>query len=182
MKNLPTLARDIYAEHINEKGEVVWPERGEDRSELARVLYGRQLVDTFDYWFSHAIDLIENPQPQKVFPRKNEAYKEDKYFRDQLSTLSDEQKLVVRNLVQTIAHGILFGTLVDLDQGDYGEVELTMKLGERDDQTVRVTPDKPVELHDELSDWVLSFSKFADEIAELVETKYGWEFQRKKFY
>ena len=182
MKNLPTLARDIYAEHINEKGEVVWPERGEDRSELARVLYGKQLIETFDYWFSHAIDLIENPQPQKVFPRKNESYKEDKYFRDKLSTLSHEQKQAVRNLVRTIAHGILFGTLVDLDQGDYGEMETAMKLGEGNDQSVRITPNKSVELHDELNDWALSFSKFADEIIELVEIRGGWQLQLKKFY
>ena len=116
MNIAPTLARDIYAEHINEKGEAVWPEKSEERSELARVLYGKQLIATFDYWFNHAIDLIENPQPKKSFHRKNEAYKRDRYFRDRLSTLSNEQKQTVRNLVREVAHGILFGMLVDIDQ------------------------------------------------------------------
>ena len=182
MNIAPTLARDIYAEHINEKGEAVWPEKSEERSELARVLYGKQLIATFDYWFNHAIDLIENPQPKKSFHRKNEAYKRDRYFRDRLSTLSNEQKQTVRNLVREVAHGILFGMLVDIDQSNYGEIEIAMRLSEDNNELVKIAPDQPIELHDELNNWVISFSKFAYEIAELVETKYGWEIQLKKFY
>ena len=114
--------------------------------------------------------------------RKSDAHKQDRYFREKLSTLSNEQSQAVRNLVREVAHGILFGALVDIDQSHYGEMELSIKLSEDGGQSIKITPDKPVELHDELNDWVLSFSKFANEVAELVETKHGWELRLKNFY
>src|SRR5262249_20684230 len=145
IEDMPTLARDIYAKYVSDKGEISWPENGQERALLARALYGKQLISTFDYWFGHAIDLIENPRPSKSFPRKNEAYKKDKYFRGGLSTLSVEQKQVVRDLVRTIAHGVLFGALVDLDQSYYGEYELALKPRkvEGNDQTIIIAPDEP---------------------------------------
>ncbi len=183
MGDRPTLARDIYTNYVSDEGEIAWPVDSQECALLARVLYGKQLISTFDYWFSRAIDLIENSGPPTPFPRKNEAYKEDKYFRDKLSTLSVEQKQVVRNLVRTITHGVLFGVLADFDQSDYGEYELALKPGgvESNGQTVSVAPNKH-DLHDELNDWILSFSKFADEITELIEIKGGWQFQIKEFY
>jgi hypothetical protein len=183
-KNRPVLARDIYEKYVSDKGEIDWPEDSKERELLARALYGKELISTFDYWFSHAVDLIENPRPSKSFPRKNDAYKQDKYIRDGFSTLSLEQKQVVRDLVRRIVHGVLFGVLVDLDQSHYGEYELSLKPQrvEGNDQTIKITLDKPEELHDELNDWVLSFSKFADEIAELIEVKGGWEISLKAFY
>ena len=74
IEDMPTLARDIYAKYVSDQGEISWPENGQERALLARALYGKQLISTFDYWFGHAIDLIENPRPSKSFPRKNEAY------------------------------------------------------------------------------------------------------------
>lgn len=184
IEDRPALARNVYTKYVSDEGEIVWPEDSQERVLFARVLYGKQLISTFDYWFSRAVDLIENPAPPKPFQRKNEAYKEDKYFRDRFSTLSAEQKQVVRHLVRTIAHGILFGVLVDLDQSYYGEYEIALKPRKvrGNDQAIRIAPDVPNDLHNELNDWILSFSKFADEIAELIEINGGWEIGLKAFY
>lgn len=184
MGDRPTLAGDIYTRYVREDNEITWPQDGQERVRLARALYGKQLIGTFDYWFSHALDLIENAEPAKPFPRKNEAYKKDAYFRNRLSTLSAEQKQVVRHLIRTTAYGVLFGVLVDIDQSDYGEFTLALKPGAvaGNGQTIQLAPDEENDLHDELRDWILSFSRYADEITELVEIKGGWQLQDKEFY
>lgn len=74
IEDRPALARNVYTKYVSDEGEIVWPEDSQERVLFARVLYGKQLISTFDYWFSRAVDLIENPAPPKPFQRKNEAY------------------------------------------------------------------------------------------------------------
>lgn len=184
MENRPPLARDIYERYVTATGDVTWPDDDQERTLLARALYGRQLVDTLDCWLSHVIDLVENPEPAEPFLRRNEAYEKDKYFRDRFTTLSAEQKLAVRNPVYTIAHGLLFSVLVDVDRGDYGTIVLGLipRNKENEVQAVQIAPGECFDLHDELNDWILSFSRFADQLVELTELKGAWQLGPKRFY
>ncbi len=181
MVEKPLLASDIYAKYVGEDGDVTWPEDPAERMLLARALYGRELIGDFDYWLDHAIDLIENPEPARPFERENELSRKDRYFREHLSTLTDDQKRAVRNLVRSTVHGAIFSMLVNVDQSGNGDYKLTLSP-RYTDLTVLIAPDPPNDLHDELDDWILSFSKFADEILGLREGKWGWEFYFKEFY
>src|SRR5215813_3808286 len=124
------------------------------------------------------------PGLQSRFREKMKPIKKINTFVAGFQLCLSSKKQVVRDLVRTIAHGVLFGALIDLDQSYYGEYELALqpRKVEGHDQTIKIAPDKPNDLHDELNDWVLSFSKFADEIAELIETKGGWEIRLKASY
>jgi hypothetical protein len=184
MNEKPILAFNTFSKYVRDDRDISWPDSSKERMQLARALYGKQLIHTFDYWLKHAIDLLENSTPsEEPIRRTSKLYRQEKYFRDRLATLSPEQRQTVRHLILTLAHGLLFGSLVDIDQGDYGEFILAMKPKEAQTgkHVIQIAPDVIQELHDELDDWILSFSQFADEITELVPIKGGWQFQRKEY-
>ncbi len=181
MGDKPLLASDIYEKYVSEYGDVYWPKDPRDRVALARVLYGRESICEFDAWFDHAIDLIEKVKQPRPPDRENNLDREDRYFRENLSTLTDEQKRVVRQLVRTTMLGGFFSMLVKLDRSSYGDYSLTLDPVETG-LTVSIVPDVSNALHKEFYDWILSFSAFADEIIELQETESGWQFHLKEFY
>lgn len=183
------LSIDIYNQYVSRDGSVLWPDDLEEQIYLARAILGRELIAVFDLWIEHANDLIENPEPKKPFLRPNKAYREDAYFRNNLGTLEPKQKKAVRDLIRTTVSGVLFSTLVTLDQGDYGKYDLLLKpfsekpfISEKTDG-ISLFTNLPDELHDELNDWIISFSKFLDEILELIQHPKGWwQFQPIEFY
>ncbi len=185
MDERPNLALDTFNKWVRDNSDVAWPDSAEEQMQLARALYGKQLIHTFDYWIKYVIDLLENPAPSEELIRQTSALsRQEKYFRSKLATLSPEQRQTVRHLILTIAHGLMFGSLVDIDQGDYGEHILAMKPKgtQAGKHAIQIAPDAFQELHDDLDDWILSFSQFADEITELVPINDRWQFQRKWFY
>lgn len=184
MVDKPRLAIDIYNQYVRENRLILWPDDLKERALLARALFGRELISKLDSWIKYANDLIENPEPQTPFPRHNKAYFRDKYFRDNLQSLNADQKQAVRNLTRTVIHGTLFSALVTLDQGHFGKYNLLlMPSQDRETPDISLFRDLDEELHDELNDWIVSFSKFSDEILELVQHPKGWwHFQPKEFY
>ena len=59
---------------------------------------------------------------------------------------------------------------------------LNLNNSENNVQPIQIAPRKNENLHDDLSDWIYSFSRFADEIVELVEDKHGGLFRSREFY
>ena len=74
----------------------------------------------------------------------------------------------------------MFSNLVALDQCHFGDFNFSLKI-KGSEKEISILPDPLNDLHDELNDWLISFSKYGDEILELIETKVGWQFQPKGF-
>lgn len=184
MINKPRLSIDIYNQYVQYGRSVLWPDDPKERALLARALFGRELMYKFDYWIKHAIDLLVNPEPSTPFPRRNKVYLEEKNYRENLRTLNADQKQAVRNLIRKTANGILFGILVTLDQSCFGKFDLTLTPSQTiENSSISLFADLPEGLHDELNDWIISFSEFSDEIVELVQHPKGWwHFQRKEYF
>lgn len=158
---------------IDDYGHVQVPEDINDRNELGKALFGASLIHALDFWLNDANDLIENPQPAEPYLRKNEAYRIDKSFRETLSTLSEEQKNIIKKLIQRTATGLLFNILVDLDQFDYGQIKMQIKPKQLDNSEteLNVLPTK-FQIHDELNEWIFYLSKYSNELVEKVEGGY----------
>ncbi len=170
MKSVKELL-ELYV--TDQYGHVHIPEDILDRKELGKALLGASLINSLDYWLDDANDLIENAEPRELFIRKNEAYKIDKTFRDALSTLSDEQKMIVVRLIQRIATGLLFNILADLDQFDYGQIKMQIKPKQQVDSNEKldILPSES-EIHNELGNWVYHLSRYSKELVEKLEDGY----------
>lgn len=184
MVDKPRLAIDIYNEYVREDNSVYWPDDKEERALLARALFGRELMSDFDYSIKYYIDFLENVEPTKPFTRKNQLHHKDTYFRSNMQTLNPKQKQAIRDLVLEIMYGSFFSPLVTLDQGYFGKFDLQLEPFDEDENSgISLFSFLPDELHDELNDWIVSFSEFANEIVELVQHPKGfWHFQPVKTY
>lgn len=180
MSNKPILARDIYDKYVSVDGLITLPDDETERKLIARALLGKELASKFDYWLSYSFDLIYKEPDEK---RRSESaiFKKENYFHESLKLLTDDQKLVVQNLVREISTGLLFSSLVTFDQSDFGDYYLSM-LERKSGVELNILPNPLFDLHDELNDWIISFSKYGDEILELIEIKGGWQFKAKEFY
>jgi hypothetical protein len=184
MGNKPRLSIDIYNQYFKDDNLIEWPDDQKEQALLARALFGRQLIAKFDYWLRHAIDLLENPEPKKPFPRHNIVDLEDHYFRGNMQTLEPNQQKAVRDLIRTTVHGVLFSALIILDQSPFGKYDLRLTPSQTTENSgISLFMDLPDELHDELNDWIISFSDYSDEIVELVQHSQGWwQFQIKESF
>src|SRR4030095_16843446 len=181
MVDKPRLSIDIYNQYVQDDDAIQWPDDPKEQAFLARALFGRQLIAKFDYRMKWAIDFLENPQGQEAFLRQNRISLEDDYFRENLNTLESLQKKVVRDLIRSTIVGMLFSALVTVDQSSFGKYDLILTPSQTtDNSSISLLTALPDELHDELNDWIISFSDFADEIVELVQHPQGWwQFQPK---
>ena len=145
---------------------ILWPAESEDKATLGRTMLGVSFVSTLDYWIDVAVDYVTNPDNDDAFPRKNEAWKRDRAYRSVFAQLTIEQRRMVLKLVREVAHGVLFSTLVNVDQFPPADVHIT--LVERDDneqvaRSVQIYAGNG-DLHDEFCEWVARFSKHAEQI------------------
>lgn len=180
MSGKPLLPKDIYEKYVSKDGHVTIPSDESEKKLLGRTLLGKELIGKFDYWLGLAIELIlKEPKATK---KPNLIEKNSIYFHQNFKDLSDIQKKAIENLVREISLGVLFSNLVTLDQFHFGKFHFSLKI--RDSETeVPILDDSLLldDLHDELNEWIISFSKYSDEILELVEKKTGWQFQPKDF-
>lgn len=184
MVEKPRLSIDIYNQYVEDDHVVQWPDDPTERVLLARALFGRQLIAKFDSWIKHALDFLENPARQESFQRNSKIDLENKYFRAGLQNLEPAQNKVIRDLICTTVQGMLFSALVTLDQSPFGKYELLLMPSQtKDSSGISLFTDLPDQLHDELNDWIVSFSGFSNEIVELVQHPKGWwQFQPKDFF
>ena len=73
---------------------------------------------------------------------------------------------MVLKLVREVAHGVLFSTMVDLDQFPFADVNISLLERDENEQVARTVEIYAGngDLHDEFCDWVARFSKHAEEL------------------
>jgi hypothetical protein len=160
--------QQFFRRYVGEDGNVVLPESSTARIELARAILGRKLMGSFDYWAMYAFDFMDNSEAASTYPPTSILYQKDSYFRGGLRDLSDEQRAVVKQLLLETMEGLLFSTLVALDQFPLADYELTLTLEneEQPDHALQIAPYRGMDLHDELTGWVQEFSHFARQLGE----------------
>lgn len=178
MSGKPLLPKDIYEKYVSKDGHVTIPSDESEKKLLGRALLGTELMDNFDYWLGHAIELIL--KEPKMTKKPNLLEREAIYFHQNFKDLSDTQKKAIENLVRETSLGMLFSNLVTLDQCHFGKFNFTLKI-KNSETEVPILDDSLFDLHDELNEWVIGFSKYGDEVLELVEKKTGLQFQPKDF-
>jgi hypothetical protein len=175
----PEFARYVYDRHVDDKGRPNWPESPGDRRHLARALLGFWLASELDAEIELARKLIEIPEPFEVVHQERGKDVEAEYFRAELSSLTESQRRAVLSLVQNTAYGILFRLLTTMDGvTGYEPIYSFLSTGPKWEPPQDLVPltDKGLEeLHDCLGGWLLSFSKYADDLVEYRTARFGWE-------
>jgi hypothetical protein len=177
-------SRDLLQRHVGTDGSIAWPHDDHARAALSRALLGKDLVSSLDTCIGRAIDLIERREPDQQYRRPDSSMaRRDRYFRDGLADLSEKERTIVRHLVEDAVHGILFSTLVALDQPVGGDYTLFLRL--RDEaaahEPIRVAASgTTLDLHDELNEWIWSFSELSEDLVERKQISPGCaEYGRK---
>jgi hypothetical protein len=180
MSSRPLLARDIYEKYVSIDNQIKIPDDDNEKRLLARAILGKELIARFDYWLTYGIDLVFDELKISKFGQQSILEKRKAYFYNNFHLLTDTQKAAIRYLVRYISNGILFSNLVALDQPHFGNYNFMLKISGSETE-ISILSDPLNDLHDELNNWLISFSKYGDEIVELVETKSGWQFKSKEF-
>ena len=181
MTNAPSVyvsPAEIYAKYVDADSNVTWPEDPREKTLLARAIFGKWLIGKFDSLIDEGFDFIENPAPNRTYSRRNMVAKRDEYFRAGFKNLSAEQKAVVKQLMFEMIEGTLFSTLVTLDQTRYGQYLLSLQTNGADGagEIIPIAPDNYMELHEELNEWILRFSKHSSQLLEVIDIKGGQQF------
>ena len=163
---------EFVESHLTPDRRILWPPESQDQATLGRTMLGISFVRTMDYWIDLAVDYVTNPGDDKVFERKNEAWKRDRAYRSAFAQLTAEQRTMVLKLVRQVAHGVLFSTMVDVDQFPPANVHIALVERDEDEQIARSVEIYAGngDLHDELCDWVARFSKHAEQLDADVMT------------
>jgi len=130
-----------------------WPGDENECAALARSMFIDACVSNANYWLDRGSDFVTNPQPAKPFIRSwNAIAKEDRAFRDAFSSLTEQQRIKVIELLRRCVTGAVFSTLCTLDQFPHGEAELFVRDGVCGDgvRNFRIAP-TDIELHDQFT-------------------------------
>ena len=140
-------------------GNLESPETDDEKQQLAREVFGKNLISILDVWLEAAFDFVDNPKPHEPYQRENELSRRDKAFREIFIYLDSQTKEKIKELITDTATGILFSTLVSFDQFDYGELKITLKPKTTDSlEEEWVITNENLDLHDELDEWVENYS------------------------
>lgn len=151
---------DKYAQ--DRFGNLESPETDEEKQQLAREVFGKNLVNILDGWLGTAFDLVDNPEHEEPFQRENELSRKDKAFRETFKNLDSQTKEKIKELITDTATGLLFSTLVSFDQFDYGQIKITLSPKKIDNlkEVWQITnTNGMLDLHDELDKWIENYSK-----------------------
>lgn len=130
-----------------------------DSPELAE--FGFSLVSDLDYWARYGIDFVMNSKPAQPFVRENDLSKEDEYFRNSFSSLEENTKDAICQLICKVASGVVFSILVNFDQYPSGELSITLKPKDSQRDPISLTSPE-FDIHDKLSEWIESYSKMRE--------------------
>jgi len=161
---------------MDESGKLQWPNDEKAKAEMARGLFGLELVSNVDYWTMLAQDDLYNTfnapwadeERWKAQASQNldnapeyvrEKVQQTIRCREMLATLSEDQREVVDELIQKTTRGLLFSFCCTLDQS-LG-AKLTVLLNEtpsEEDTPIQICPGDTLDLHDEQGGWLDDFS------------------------
>ncbi len=162
--------KELIEKYVADKfGNINIPESEEEKQKLARALLGISLISNLDNWLSSAFNLVDNPEPETPFSRENAASKKDIAFRMAFASLDNEGKDKIKKLIADTTTGMLFSTLISVDQFDFGELQIKLvpkKLsGATEEWSVT---NKLEDLHDELPEWIESFSRHQEKLKNYI--------------
>jgi hypothetical protein len=143
---------------MDEADKMVWPQDIKARQEMARGLFGTELVSCMDNWVLVAEDELDDTYQAPWASPNKKPLPGVSHRRETLRTLNSEQREAVREMLRHAIKGELFSVLVALDQKFGG---LTISLDKPNDghgsRLVIHSLDHP-ELHDEFYQWLEDFS------------------------
>ena len=152
------------------------PENPKERYTMARALPGYSFVNSLDHCLEAARDKMENPLPATPYIRDNAFSRKDRYFREAFANMDPASKKVAMEILQTTVTSLLFDIPTNFDQFDFGELSISLLPKSSQPSPIELTsPTK--ELHDELSYWIYSFSKFKDELVAKEDGTLGTSFR-----
>src|SRR5207344_1388289 len=140
-------------EYYDDNGRFQWPTEPGEAVEVARAILIAEYVAHSRYWADYGRDLVVNPTPEQKFERPWSARaKEDKTFRDLFSSLTEEQKGTVVDLLERCVSGAVFSCLVTLDQFPHGDVDILVRPAVEGDPvpSIKLAP-TDTDLHDEFN-------------------------------
>ena len=163
--------QDIIKKYLKpDSGDIEIPDTEKEKLKLARALLGYSIVHKLDYWLDTAKDFVENKEPKESLLRDNEFSRNDKTFRDTFTKLDKRTQELIIKLVNSTATGIIFSMLTNIDQFDFGELTLSLKPKSAETTVIKISSDTQ-DLHDDLAEWIYTFSKFKDDLVEKEESK-----------
>lgn len=152
--------KELIDKYAKDKfGNLAIPETEEEKEQLARAVFGKNLVNVLDGWLEAAFDFVDNPEPIEPFIRENESSRKDKAFRNTFKNLDSQTKEKIKELITETATGLLFSTLVSFDQFDYGQLKMALspKTTDNLEEEWNITGEG-LDLHDELDEWIETYS------------------------
>ena len=153
-------ADEFRRKHLDDTNGVRWPSGDAAKTDVAQMLLGLSCVGNCDYWYEFARDFVVNPQPKEPYVRAwSEVAKKDRAYRDDFSTLNDQQREAVLRLLHQVIYGATFSTLSMLDQFPHANVVIQF-VNREDDAAVYAVQVLPGEfnLHERWHQWVQEFS------------------------
>jgi hypothetical protein len=108
----------------------IWPDDPDECAALARSMFISESVANAKHWIDWGSHFVTHSQPDKPYVRSwNAVAKEDRAFREVFSTLNDQQRAKVLELLRRCIDGAVFSTLCTLDQFPHGEAEIFVRDG-----------------------------------------------------
>jgi hypothetical protein len=146
---------------LDEAGNLIWPTDFESRQNMARGLFGLELVSNVDYWTLLAEDELDDTyqapwasEVKDTLPIKPEEAKR----RAILKTLSPEQREAVRELVRRATKGQLHSFCVAIDDRQGGATISLEKPNDGHNEQLEIHSPRQSELKYDQFHWLEQFS------------------------
>jgi hypothetical protein len=170
----------MIARHSDSNGHILWPNDTSAQQQLALALYGCELISSFDYWISSMLKLLEGTDSIEMYSKHTLIYKKYMPLKEGLAAINPIHHLSIRQALFDLASGILFSSHVALDQalpGYHIRILVEPSTGNKESAINLKASDD--DLHDYVAEWIWNFSKYAEELVERSEDKYGVSYRLK---
>ena|SRR5438477_4585496 len=147
-----------------------WPQDQKTREQLCRALLGAELVGDMDRILDRVNDWLEKPESPPTLRLGNELSQRDRRYRSSVVGLSEEHREAVRGIARYVVSAALFRAMVAIDQFPACRCRLVCtprSEAAEVSREIQVAPNS-MDLHDDLVEWILEFSRYADLLAYRV--------------
>ena len=137
----------------DESGDIDWPNNNDDRSAMAADIVGARIIGAVEAALETRLKMVAG----------DAADTDPTDYGDVLSTLSDEQKTAVADLLRDVSFGSLYWMLVKLRDCPSLAVDISLEPWQNDQALQRVQLTDESELHHWYFDWMEKFSEYPAE-------------------
>ncbi len=151
-------AKKIRFEMMDESERMNWPADKDGRQQMARGLFGMELVSRMDNWLLQAYDALDDTYKAPWAKPPTTSLPAESDPRAVLKTLNSEQREAVRDLLRKMAKGQFHSFCVALDQ-TLGGSTISVKPPElQSDESLEIHSGEHDEMHTDLQRWLKDFS------------------------